>query len=366
MIPGILPFTPELKSSSGGRGIFYCRTRADKGEAVKMFGLMKGCGPNRIYREQWTAHYCGLCLALGKYYGQTARMTLNGDAVMLSLLCEAQSEKSYEKTSGRCPLQGFQKIPVIQNHAPGICYGAGISALMGAALIRDHIRDQDGCIPYAETLFSRLAGKWLLTAGKNKRMLGKPLSVVEKQMQVQQVAEKSPGKDFLFYSRPTETAAGHIAAHTAVLARMPENREILFHIGSMFGRIVYLLDSYRDLYRDRIHKKFNALSCVFPHYRIQAEAKYIFQKAHNEIREKFAKLHLISPDTVYFLFTEHLQSIGGGILGMSPGLLEQKNKKNFGSAGRSSKKCCDCCDCCCDCPDCGDSGCDCCDCDCGC
>ncbi|MGE0087568.1 MAG: DUF5685 family protein [Desulfococcaceae bacterium] len=335
-----------------------------------MFGIIRGCGLERRHREDWKAHYCGLCLALGKYHGQSARMMLNGDGVMLSVLCEAQSRQKYKKTNHRCLFAGAKARLIVHPDAPGPGYGSLVSAFMASALISDHIQDRDSRICYAKSFFSHLAGKWHQSARSLSRVFGFDSDSIEKQLLCQNIVEQCTGRDFLFYSRPTELAAAAAAVHTARICHMPQNLEPLSEIGRMFGRIIFLLDSYRDYAQDQAQKKFNALARSFPLHQVQENARMLFCHAHEEIRKNFAQLRLFHPDTAEALFTGHLGRIGEQCLTMSLGILKEKAKKR-----KFSDKCgghCDCCcDDCCECTECGDSsgcdGCNCCDgCDCGC
>ncbi|MEZ4527513.1 MAG: DUF5685 family protein [Desulfobacterales bacterium] len=338
-----------------------------------MFGIIRGCGLEPCQREEWKAHYCGLCMALGKYHGQAARMMLNGDGVLLSVLCEAQSRQLYERTVHRCLFAGGKALPVADPDAPGPGYASLVSAFMASALISDHIRDGDGRIRYAKGFFSNLARKWHQSARNLSSVFGFEPESIEKQLQQQNIAEQCTGRDFLFWSQPTELAAAAAAVHTAKICHMPQNLEPLFEIGRMFGRILFLLDSYRDYAQDQAGKKFNALARSFLLHQMQENARMLFGFAHEELRKNFAKLRLFHPDTAESLFTVQLSRIGEQCLAMSPGILNEKAKKRkFSDRFGCSRNChCDCCcDDCCECAECGDnSGCDCgscCDgCDCG-
>jgi len=335
-----------------------------------MFGIIRGCGLDHRQRQDWKAHYCGLCLALGKYHGQTARLMLNGDGVLLSVLCEAQSRQKYERTRHRCVFARGKAVSVIHPDAPGPGYGSLVSAFMSAAVISDHIQDRDSRVVYAKKIFSKLAAKWHKSAGNLSPVFRFDPDSIEKQLRQQDRVEKCTGMDFLFYSQPTELAAAAAAVHTARISHMPQNVEPLSEIGRMFGRILFLLDSYRDYAQDQAGKKFNALARSFPLYQVQEKAQMLFASAHGQLQKNFAKLSLFHPDTAATLFTGHLGKIGEQCPAISPEIPEQKAGKH-GFCDRFGGHCDCCCDDCCECTQCGESSgcgdCNCCDgCDCGC
>ena len=125
-----------------------------------MYGLVKGCFLGPEERDDWNAHYCGLCLALKHDYGMAARMAVNGDAVLLSMLCEAQSPDKWPRMTHRCAFRKFRPAAVIAPGPPGIHYAAAMSLLMAASKIADHIADKDSFVKRFPDFFSRLAAYW--------------------------------------------------------------------------------------------------------------------------------------------------------------------------------------------------------------
>ena len=330
-----------------------------------MFGLIRGCYLSPCEREHWNSHYCGLCLALKARHGQMSRMAVNGDAVLLSVVCEAQSPAPFQKTRHRCAFRGFRPVTVVAPQNRGAQYAAAMSVLMGAAKIFDHIADRETWIRFFPNLFSGLGRFWNRSARKASEELKFDTTAIETRMRQQSVVEKVRSTDFLFYSRPTELSAGAACAHTAVLAGVPRNTALLEQMGQCFGRIIYLLDSYRDYARDLATGRFNPLARCFPRERIPQEARSLFRNAHEEMTRCFDGLTLTMPALAAHLFVEKIGQIGNRTLAMEPDEIdldltpEAENKKE-----KWYKRFCDCCDCGCDClEECG-----CCDgcCDCSC
>ena len=55
-----------------------------------MFGLVRPCRHTmtQVNRESYRAHMCGACLGIRDELGQAARIALNRDALILSVLAE--------------------------------------------------------------------------------------------------------------------------------------------------------------------------------------------------------------------------------------------------------------------------------------
>ncbi|MCP2276469.1 DUF5685 family protein [Nocardia amikacinitolerans] len=104
-----------------------------------------------IDAAEWRAHMCGLCLGLRDGHGQLARTATNTDAILLSVLTEAQlPAPSARTTAGRCPLRGMRRAEVAAADSPGVLLASTASLLLGSAKLRDHVEDGDA---------SRLAGR---------------------------------------------------------------------------------------------------------------------------------------------------------------------------------------------------------------
>ncbi|GBC59656.1 hypothetical protein DENIS_0597 [Desulfonema ishimotonii] len=323
-----------------------------------MFGLICGCYLGPGPRQHWTAHYCGLCLALKTHHGHLSRLAVNGDAALLSVLCEAQSPIRFETKPHSCPFHGFRPVSVTTPGTVGARYGAAMSVLMGASKILDHIADRETGIKYFPALFSSLAGYWQRAARRTSHALGFDTALIETQMRRQAVAEQVPDADFLFYSRPTERASGAACRHTALLCGVPRNAVWLEQMGQAFGRILYLTDSYRDYCWDIETGRFNALARSFPKGRIRQESLRLFHTAHEALKHSFDKLTLATPSLAAHLFLDKIGQIGARTFSADPDQIDldlsPENKKEGWC-----KRFCDCCDCC-ECCECGDA------CDCGC
>lgn len=199
--------------------------------------------------------------------------------------------------------------------------------------------------------------------------------------------EAQANQNFFLYAGPTEHAVAAAFEHTAVLTNKPENKNPLNKAGRMFGRIMYLLDSYEDYADDIETQTFNALAASYPKKEWQTRAANIFQQAHEELAENVQRLELSRPGLIHALLIRKLKRKGYGTIPIfknisdnyrlsgfqassasSMGLdktVRQNNRKGKKKKSKHSSRkswCCDCCYCDCDClPEC-----ECCDCCSGC
>jgi hypothetical protein len=337
-----------------------------------LFGVLQGCGCQltKAERRDWVAHVCGLCLTLRRDHGQLARLTTNYDAALLSVLYEAQAEQPLPRHAHTCLLRPGLRTDVVADDQPGSRYAASICALIGATKIADHIADREGWPSYLPALSSRIADSWAGQARRTADTLGFQAAAIEAQTWHQSDVERQDSQDFGFFSRPTELAVSVAFGHTAVLARRPANAAALDLVGQMYGRIMYLLDSYRDYAADLAGHKFNVLARCYPADEVQDHAAHIFRQAHATLVEAFDSLALVRPALARKLLVLQLRQVGEGTIA---GIATRADAGRRRKPGDDSSWCdgCECCchcgECCCDCHGCD---CDCCgscdSCDCGC
>jgi len=216
--------------------------------------------------EQWRAHLCGLCLSLRDSRGQLARALTNTDAVMLSVLVEAQHSGMAERTTaGPCPLRGMRPAQVVPTDAAAARLGAKASLTLAAAKARDVTAEQEHQLT-PPTLRNQAIG---LLAGPLRRaaLADAPMATavhagdVLDDLAQQGVLEAATriGDNILTVTAPTSRAAGRIFSSSAALAERPQNADALRDIGMAFGSLAHLLDAVEDLDADRRSGSFNPI-----------------------------------------------------------------------------------------------------------
>ncbi|MEU0832187.1 DUF5685 family protein [Streptomyces sp. NPDC005969] len=233
-----------------------------------MFGIVRPCA-HRLsegLKTAWMAHLCGLCLALRSDHGQFARVVTNYDGLIVSVLTEAQAERTTGRwrTAGPCPLRAMRTAPVARGE--GARLAAAVSLVLASAKVRDHVADRDGLLkrrPVAAAA-RRVAAGWDRAGARTGAQLGFDTAVlvdaVDRQTGIERLA--GLGTPLLTVTEPTETATAAAFAHTAVLAGKPQNAEPLAEAGRLFGRLAHLLDAVEDQGADAASGAWNPLTAT--------------------------------------------------------------------------------------------------------
>ena len=336
-----------------------------------MFGVLRGasCAMKSDERVQWMNHICGVCLALRDECGQTSRVTTNYDSALISVLCEAQQEMPAETVQSTCPLRGSRmRSDVVSPQTVGAKYGAVLALTAGATKIEDHVADGEHIFRYVPNFSRHVAARWQRVGTQAAHRLGFDTRSITAQVAHQDEIESRSGEDFYFYARPTELAMGSAFQHTAVLTSRPHNAPLLYEIGRMFGRIMYLLDAYQDYAEDLARHQFNGLAASVPAAQIKEVSQQVFEQAYTAVQDRMGQLDLPRPTLLRKLLIGQLRQQGGNVLGIRRiscatggchGVVREDPLET--ERRRRRQACCDapvhcpidCCECCC-----GDACCD--------
>ncbi|WP_067852483.1 DUF5685 family protein [Nocardia shimofusensis] len=378
-----------------------------------MFGMLRPCSHGAakygIDSSQWQAHMCGLCLGLRDGHGQLARTATNTDAIVLSVLTEAQSVEAAERvTAGRCALRAMRRAEVAPAAAPGVRLATTASLLLGSAALRDHVDDGDAAV-LTRGPMARVSTSWAASARTQAALIGLDVEPLVAEIGAQTERERT-STDLAELTAATELCAAEFFAHTAILAGRPENVDELRAAGGNFGRIAHLADAVEDLEDDRAAGRFNALDAARTPL---TEAYDLIHESEAQLRRSLVAAELAEIPTVRWMLLDPLHTlvhrIGRGVPGAithactasrrqagppistrkrpparRPGLgegialtlgvyctgyacfAEHTNPCTGKREDAWWKRCCDCGNCCSGCPDCGNccscDGCNCCDC----
>ncbi|MFR9799449.1 DUF5685 family protein [Streptomyces sp. MS06] len=233
-----------------------------------MFGIVRPCRHrlDEPLAAQWTAHLCGLCLTLRGDHGQFARVVTNYDALLVSVLTDAQSAPDgvRRRTAGPCPLRGMRTAAVARGD--GARLAAAVSLVLASAKVRDHIGDGDGLLARRPVALAarRVAANWGRAGERGAAAVGFDAAVlvdaVDRQAGLE--SQAGPGSSILAVTEPTETATAAAFAHTAVLAGRPANAAPLAQAGRLFGRLAHLLDAVEDREADAASGAWNPLTAT--------------------------------------------------------------------------------------------------------
>src|SRR5215472_10826852 len=135
-----------------------------------MFGIVRPC--RHRLREplfgRWMSHLCGLCLTLRDLHGQSARLVTNYDALLVSVLTEAQDPGGAPyRTAGPCALRGLRRADVLDAAGAGARLAVSVSLVLAAGKVRDHVADGDGaCRSKLVAAGARVAARRWQSAGE--------------------------------------------------------------------------------------------------------------------------------------------------------------------------------------------------------
>ncbi|MEU4316253.1 DUF5685 family protein [Nocardia sp. NPDC024068] len=370
----------------------------------------------------WQAHMCGLCLGLRDGQGQRARAATNTDAVVLSVLTEAQDRApAVRRTAGPCPLRGMRtaRVPVATS-AP-VQLAATASLLLGSAKVGDHIDDGD-VRPLLHRPMRRIAAGWSAGAQARAAEVGLDIAPLVAAIEAQAATERR-----ITATGPSDPAAlddltvasrrcaAEFFAHTAVLAGRPGNADPLRAAGAEFGRIAHLADALTDLEADTAAGRFNPLVATRTS---SAEAYALVRESDRALRRTLRSAELTRVPALRWALLDPLATALrrlGEVVGAPPATAGAAPRSEYPTEDRTSRRpgsgeslqliltqyctgyaccadhtrpctgdrqeswvsrscgcdqcggCCDCASCCsnCGCGD-GEGDCGCCDCDCSC
>lgn len=276
-----------------------------------MFGIVRPC-THRLtdgLKTEWMAHLCGLCLALRADHGQFARVVTNYDGLIVSVLTEAQIERTpaARRTAGPCPLRAMKTAPVARGE--GARLAAAVSLVLASSKVRDHVADRDGVLarkPVAAAA-RRVAAGWDRAGARTGAELGFDTAVlldaVDRQTGIEALA--GPGTSLLTVTEPTETATAAAFAHTAVLAGRPENIAPLAEAGRLFGRLAHLLDAVEDREADAASGAWNPLTATGTPL---AEARRLADDAVHGVRLALRDAAFVDDKLVHVLLAHELRN----------------------------------------------------------
>ncbi|MFD6398465.1 DUF5685 family protein [Nocardia sp. NPDC060249] len=296
-------------------------------DGVAVFGVLKPCAHGAakygIDPGQWQAHMCGLCLGLRDGHGQLARAATNTDAIVLSVLTEAQSAAGARTSAGPCPLRGMKRASVVAANAPGVQLAATASLLLGAAKIRDHVDDGDTSAATRRPL-RRVSNTWAVRAQRQADLIGldvQPMLAAIASQSALEARAADAGLRPVVHGRgieavrvitlddltgPTQLCAATLFGHTATLAGRPENVAALEEIGRHVGRIAHLADAIEDLERDRARGRFNPLEATGTD---MPRAYDLLRESESRIRRAASEAELDQLPTVRWALLDPLASL---------------------------------------------------------
>lgn len=222
-----------------------------------MFGLLRvdfDQLENNENVKEYKAHYCGLCHALSKDYGQLSRIVTNYEVTFLSLFFSVKrANKTIIAKNIFCPVS-FTKKSIYQSK-PDIV--ADISILLSYEKMIDDEYDDKKKFP--DFIRSRIQKKYSKACErlKNKNFDAQYLKNL---MNFQRKLEANQVHSFQKTSEPTALMMKYIFNFLSIINKKDEvTKSISNEIGYLLGKWMYLMDNVLDLEEDSLLNKFNPI-----------------------------------------------------------------------------------------------------------
>lgn len=199
--------------------------------------------------ERFRRAYCGLCHALGRRYGQAARMILNYDLTYLAILL-SDGEEVWEKR--RClphPIHGREYLV----SDPAWDLAADGSVILAYWQLRDGVEDRDA----VHGLPCRAAAGVLRPAYRRAAERRPALDRAVREQLAQLAALEREGCPSL--DRPADCFASLLASVAGEVGN-PLRRRVLEQLLYHLGRWIYLVDAADDLAEDSAAGRYNPVA----------------------------------------------------------------------------------------------------------
>jgi Family of unknown function (DUF5685) len=208
---------------------------------------------------------CGTCLSIRDNFGQAARIGLNRDALILSMLIEQLSagQAIDRAEAGRCALRGMRKAEVVPPASNAARYAAAVSVMMARTITGDHIEDADHAGRTTRVAF-RVLDRAVHTAHGVLPQFGDQFDEIARQVGNEARIHTEPGLGFADYIAPAEKACGLAYQGVAELIGRGDLGDALYRMGAAYGRIVTLIDALEDFEADAEQHAFNLIASSWP------------------------------------------------------------------------------------------------------
>jgi uncharacterized protein DUF5685 len=229
-----------------------------------MFGLVRPCRHTmtQANRDSYRAHMCGACLGIRDQFGQVARVALNRDALVLSMLAEHLSGDLRRTHAGRCPLRGMRSAEVVDPETPSAKYVGAVSLILMEASVNDHAEDSDRGMVLARLV--RPSARWYgARARAISRQLGVDLGAIERCVRKERAVRSRSGLTASDYLQHTEEAFALGFSGVASVLGVPSTGW-LTELGHAYGGTAAIVDSLEDYDDDLRRGEFNVLAASWP------------------------------------------------------------------------------------------------------
>ncbi len=217
-----------------------------------MFGYVTPNHDELKVREarQYRAYYCGLCRALKKGYGETARLTLNYDCTFLAILLSALEEPQAEPFfNGHCAYKLFLKERPIAKYTDALGFAADLEVLLSFYKSLDDWRD--------ERSLKGAGGRMALGNARKKAEKRNPAlaDCLKNGLLELDLLEKGNCAEL---DAPADAFARILSNALAFAPALdPKEKIVLSKLSYNIGKWIYLADAWEDREKDKKSGSYN-------------------------------------------------------------------------------------------------------------
>lgn len=204
-------------------------------------------------RQRYQAAYCGLCRAIGKRHGQSARMALTYDMTFLVLLLESLYEPETGTGENRCPPHPVK--PRAWSRSSVTDYAADMNVALAYYNCLDDWQDDRNLLKLAaakalESRYFAIRDRWPAQC-----------QAIERELKALSALEQSESADL-------DAACQGFGRLMGELFVLCDDRwsDDLRELGNKLGQFIYLMDAVLDRASDEKHHRYNPVSAFEGQY----------------------------------------------------------------------------------------------------
>ena len=230
--------------------------------------------------DRYQRFYCGLCQDLKERCGQSARATLTFDMTFLAILLSGLYEGESSKEKHFCAFHPTKKKECIRNKYTA--YAADMNVLLVYHNLMDDWLDEHKLKSLAGAKI--LSGAYRRTAEKYPRQV----KAIEDYLLALHQAEESRSEDLDLASGLT----GRLMAEIFVPEEDLWSRD-LREIGFFMGKLIYLMDAYDDVEKDKKSGNYNPLISMMDAEDFTMQAQGILMMMASGAAKAFERLPIL-------------------------------------------------------------------------
>lgn len=218
---------------------------------MNLLGYVKAFKPEMKIKdyELYRGIYCSLCRALGRNYSPVAQLFLSYDFALAAVLRLAIGMRGCEFTQKRCPYNPAKKCLICgRKDELDLCAHAVIITVFYKVI--DNMQDAG----FKSKLIAYLIYPIVYLMHKKAARIAPEIEkAVSTAMKEQRIAEEKEGVGIDEAAHPSADALGKVFS----LGFEGDEKQLLYSLGYMTGRFVYILDAADDLESDLKSGSFN-------------------------------------------------------------------------------------------------------------